>query len=139
MASPTDLTVLFVCQHGSAKSIVAARHFERLAALHGSTVHCLSAGLEPDEAIPPHVVNGLKTDGLDASGKPRELTRELINQATHIVTFGCALEPLDHFSGVAVSWDGVPAVSDGYAPARDAIVARLPSLLETIVAESARD
>lgn len=138
MAIPTDLTVLFVCQHGSAKSVVAARHFERLAALHGLTVDCLSAGLEPDEAIPPHVVNGLKTDGLDSSGKPRELTAELIDQATHIVTFGCALKALDH-SRAVVSWEDVPAVSDGYAPARDAIVARLQSLLETIVDESARD
>ena len=54
--------VLFVCLHGAAKSVVAAKHLERLAAAESVDVESSSAGLEPDLTIPPHVVAGLAGD-----------------------------------------------------------------------------
>ena len=127
--------VLFVCQHGSAKSVVAAHYLHELAASQGVAIECLSAGVDPDDAIPLHVVTGLTGDGLHFDGtRPRVLTQTLVDRATHVVSFACDLAPQLRTKQV-ITWDDIPAVSDGYAPARDAIVARLQPLLDAIVSD----
>ena len=128
MATPN---VLFVCLHGSAKSLIAAEHFRRLATERGVKVEAASAGTEADREIPPKVVQGLLADGIDVRGRrPHQLTRDDVANASHVVTFACDLSdavpaglPLDR-------WDDVPAVSEDFARARDAIVARLSRLLD---------
>ena len=129
---PDGTTVLFVCLHGAAKSVVAARHLERLAAARNLEVRAQSAGVDPDPSVPSHVVAGLASDGLvSPSGMPQLATPELIGSADVVVTFGCDLTGLAT-RGQVVRWDDVPAVSDGYDEARNAIVSRLPALLDTI-------
>src|SRR5438128_12473611 len=64
--------VLFVCLHGSAKSLIAAEHFNRIAAARGLGARATSAGTEPDDAIPPHVIPGLPAGGIARDGHPRE-------------------------------------------------------------------
>jgi arsenate reductase (thioredoxin) len=129
----TQPVILFVCEHGAAKSVIAARHFERLARASGLSVECRSAGVEPDPEIPAHVIAGLAGDGLEASiVRPVRATSELLAEADRIVTFGCDLSALGA-PGQVVRWDGVPMVSDGYEAARDAILNRLRSLLAELV------
>src|SRR5688572_5272272 len=57
-------TVLFVCEHGSAKSVVAAAHFNRIAADRGLPFRAISRGTEPDPEMAPAAVSGLRGDGL---------------------------------------------------------------------------
>ena len=129
----TKPVILFVCEHGAAKSVIAARHFERLARASGLSVECRSAGLDPDPEVPPHVVAGLAGDGLQASSvRPALATPELLSEADRIVAFGCDISALGA-TGPVVRWDGVPMVSDGYEAARDAIVDRLRALLAELV------
>ncbi len=47
-----------MCLHGSAKSVIAASYFSRLARRRGVDAIAESAGLQPDAAIPPRVVQG---------------------------------------------------------------------------------
>ncbi len=61
--------VVFVCLHGSAKSLIAAEHFCRLAAQQGLDVRATSAGTDPDPEIPLHVIEGLLADGIDVRGR----------------------------------------------------------------------
>lgn len=123
--------VLFVCRHGSAKSLIALEHFRRLAAERGLDVEASSAGTEPDAELPPKVVQGLLGEGIDVRRRrPRQLTRADVESATRVITFACELGDLAP-SGLALErWDDVPAVSEDFNTARDAIVARLPRLLE---------
>jgi protein-tyrosine-phosphatase len=125
-------TILFVCLHGAAKSLVAARHLERLAAARGVAVRTAFAGTEPDPELTPAAVEGLLAEGIDVRGqRPRRVTADDIRHARRVVSFGCDLASLA--PGVAVErWDDVPAVSENYRAARDVIVARLPALLETV-------
>src|SRR6266567_4570453 len=111
---------LFVCLHGSAKSLIALEHFRRLAKERGVEVQADWAGIEPDPAIPPRVVQGLLGEGIDVRGRqPRPVTRADVEGASCVVTFGCELGALE-VSGIArEQWDDVPAVSEGYKPARD--------------------
>jgi len=124
--------IVFVCQHGSAKSLIAAKHLERLARARGLQLHGASFGLEPDAVVPPHVVAGLAADGIDAEGyAPRLASRDELADAARVVTFGCDLGPLAP-TGSVDRWDDLPMVSDGYGPARDAIVDRVTALLDDL-------
>ena len=128
---PDTVDVLFVCQHGAAKSVIAARHLEELAHARGLTLKASAAGVEPDEAIPAHVIDGLRGDGVDEQETPpRAVTRELLENAQIVVSFGCDLTAIAGDSGRIVQWNGVPAVSDGYDAARTEIVSRLHAILD---------
>src|SRR5579864_5294441 len=130
---PEQSLVLFVCLHASAKSLIAAEYFNRLAAERRLPFRAISAGTEPDDAVPPHVVSGMRGDGYDVSRRvPERLTRELAAPARVAITFEPDLEPYVGQACRVERWD-VPAVSDGYAVARDAIGARVHRLIAGLV------
>jgi protein-tyrosine-phosphatase len=123
--------VLFVCRHGAAKSVVAAAHFRRLAGARGLAVDAVAAGTEPDAELTPAAAKGLAADGLPACpDRPRPVTLYDLDAAARVVSFGCAVRPR---SAPVERWDDVPAVSDGYAAARDRIVARVERLVAELV------
>ena len=126
-ASKAAPRVLFVCQHGAAKSVVGAAHLRRLAKERGLTVRAAAAGTEPDAELGPKAVKGLAGEGLTAAPmRPRPVTIYDLETAARVVSFGCDVTPK---SGVKVEqWD-VPAVSDGYEAARDRIVQNVERLV----------
>jgi protein-tyrosine-phosphatase len=122
-------TILFVCLHGAAKSVLAAADFNRLARERGVAARATSAGTEPDPAIAPRVVAELLKDGMDLRDEPAwRVTREDVAAASRVVTFGCELGDLVPPGVPVEDWD-VPAVSADFAAARAAIAIRLESLL----------
>ena len=128
---PDSLDVLFVCQHGAAKSVIAARHLAELAQARGLNINASAAGVEPDEVIPAHVIAGLREDGVDDhDASPRAVTRELLESARIVVSFGCDLSGLTENEDRIVQWRGVPAVSDGYDAARTEILTRVHAILD---------
>lgn len=133
-----DGTVVFVCEHGSAKSVIAARHFERLAARRGLNVRAVSRGLSPDEALPSAVRGGLEADGLGAGAfKPRPFDRAEGAAARRVVVVGDASLP-DANDLRIERWHDVPAVSADYGAARDAIVRDVERLLDGLEREGGR-
>jgi arsenate reductase (thioredoxin) len=132
ISSPQS-TVLFVCLHGSAKSLIAAEHLNRVAEARGLAWRGESAGVEPDAEVPGPVVNGLARDGIDVRGyQPRRVAADRAAAAAHVVSFGCELGPLLPGHTMVEQWDDLPLVSDGYEAARDAIVARVVRLLNEL-------
>jgi protein-tyrosine-phosphatase len=131
-ASAERPRVLFVCLHGAAKSVVGAAHFRRLAAARGLAIDAVAAGTEPDPELAPGAVKGLAADGLRPSpSRPRPVTLYDLRNASRIVSFGCDVTPSQ---GQRVDqWD-VPAVSDGYAAARDRIVTNVEKLVSELAA-----
>jgi protein-tyrosine-phosphatase len=124
--------VVFVCLHGAAKSVVGAAHFRKLAAAHGLDVDAVAAGTEPDPELAPGAVKGLAADGLSATPKrPRPVTVYDLDSAARVVSFGCDVVPT---RGQRVEQWEVPAVSDGYAAARDRIVANVERLVAELAA-----
>jgi 3-keto-disaccharide hydrolase/low molecular weight phosphotyrosine protein phosphatase len=124
-------TVVFVCLHGSAKSLMASEYFRRLAAQRGVTVDVTSAGTDPSYEVPPSVVTGLLEDGIDVRGyRPRPVTQGELAKAWRVIAFGCDLGELG-LPGLRVDkWDDVPPASECFAVARDVIIARLVPLLD---------
>ena len=130
-AKPADsgrpLRVLFVCEHGYAKSLVAARFFERLATQQGRRVTVESRGVAPESPVPPALVANMAGDGFDvATFSPRKLTEADLRKADRVVAFNMDLPAPKEVE--VERWD-VPALSEEYAAARDAIVARVKALL----------
>jgi protein-tyrosine-phosphatase len=125
--------VLFVCLHGAAKSVIGAAHFRRLAAARGLAMDAVAAGTEPDPELAPAAVAGLAGDGLRAApNRPRPVTLYDLDSVTRVVSFGCEIAPA---KGERVDQWNVPAVSEGYAAARDRIVARVERLVSELAAE----
>ena len=126
-------SVLFVCLHGSAKSVIASEHFRRFAAERGLAADTASAGTEPDAEIPPGVAQGLRGDGIDPGGlRPQAVTRADLERASRVVAFGCDLTAMAPAGLVVERWDDVPAVSENYGRARDVIAARVRGLVDQL-------
>ncbi len=126
---PEPSLVLFVCLHASAKSLIAAEYFNKRAAERGMPFRAVSAGTEPDKSVPPHVVAGMRGDGYDVSTRtPLRLTLELAAPARIAVSFEPDLAEYVPAGCIVERW-GVPAVSEDYAIARDAIKARVDALI----------
>jgi arsenate reductase (thioredoxin) len=126
-------TIVFVCQHGAAKSVLAAALLEYLAANHGVPLRALARGTEPEPQVAPAVVAGLLAEGIDVTAwRSRLVTRDDLTEAWRIISFGPDLSQL-HPAGPAVQvWSDVPAVVDGLPAAQAAIVGRLCALLEDL-------
>jgi arsenate reductase len=125
--------VLFVCEHGAAKSVVAAAHFNRMAAERGLPVRAISRGTAPDATVPSRISEGLERDGLRLPDgfTPTALSGTDMAQATRIVSFDVIL-PTMRDSSRFVRWDALPAFSDGYDAANGAIRSRVESLIRDL-------
>lgn len=131
-APKTDThTVLFVCEHGSAKSVVAAAHFNAAARKAGLPFRAISRGTDPDAELAPPAVTGLTGDGLPIPEEmPKLLSQQDLDQAAAVVTF-CDL-PSNLSTAVPVHRWEVPPVSTEYAASRDAMIARIDQLLREL-------
>lgn len=128
-------TIVFVCPFGSAKSVVAARFFNRMATEKGLPYRAVARGLTPEATIPPYVRQPIRADGFEigAAEKPVRLKAAEVRDASAVVCIMCQL-PQEH-STVArqsIEWSDVPDVDAGYGPARDKIVAHLNELVGTL-------
>ncbi|HSM72026.1 MAG TPA: hypothetical protein VK851_10825 [Anaerolineales bacterium] len=124
--------IVFVCEHGAAKGIVASVWFNKLAAKNGLDIHAVARGIHPDAELGPRAVSGLADDGLaPAESAPQKLSLADVESAQHMVTF-CELPQEYQDKASAESWAEVPDVSDGYESARDAIVAHIEELIERL-------
>src|SRR5215831_12549536 len=93
--TPPDVnasTIVFVCEHGAARSVVAAAHFNRLAAEKGLPYRAVSRGTKPDEVVAPAVKAGLASEGLDVSTwRPKAVSDEDIKRAKTVVSLATDL------------------------------------------------
>lgn len=124
-------SVVFVCEHGSAKSVIAAAEFKRMAQERGLDLIILSRGANPDTEIPKLVRDGLKADGLEAGVvTPTRVSKKDLMGATKIVSFGPDLAPWVPDGASVLDWNATPSVSQDYHAARDYIRKRLQLLLK---------
>jgi protein-tyrosine-phosphatase len=129
-------TVVFVCEHGAAKSVIATAYFNTLAAERGLPFRATFRGTAPQDALSVNAVAGLRADGIAIpSGKPSAIADRDIAMATHIFAIGCTLPSKARASGKAADWSDVPD-DQGYGPMRDAIVRHVKALLDALQANA---
>jgi len=122
--------LVFVCEHGAAKSIVASTLFNKLASDKGLALKSIARGRHPDNELSKVTVAGLQADGLTPTETvPQKLTVSDLESAQITITF-CNLSDGEYHRAVKVEhWDNIPAVSDGYEVARDTLLNRINLLL----------
>ena len=122
-------TILFVCEHGAAKSVIAAAYFNKLASEINLNVRAIARGTNPDEELSPKTITGLQADGLTPTESiPQKLSLTDVESAQRVVAF-CELPEEYRNKANIETWDGVPPVSEDYEKARDAIVERINRLI----------
>ena len=125
-------TVVFVCEHGAAKSVIATAYFNKLAAERNLPVRATFRGTTPQDDLSVRAVAGLQADGVAVpSGKPAAISDADVSGATHIFAIGCTLPEKAQRSGKAADWSDVPD-DQGYGPMRDAIVRHVRQLLDQL-------
>ena len=124
-------TILFICEHGSAKSVVAAAHFNRIAVARGLPFRAISRGTVPDAEMAPAAVEGLLGDGLKPDEPvPAKLEQSDLDAAVRVVSF-CALPPGLQVRSPVEHWE-VPPVSTQYSASREAMLLQIERLLREL-------
>jgi len=125
--------IVFVCEHGAAKSVIAAAHFNRLATEQGLPWWAVSRGISPDAVIPGNIRSGLATDGLDVSDwKPKKAGQQDIAGGERVITLACDLPTAVSVPGMHLENWNVPDVNESYPVARTAILQRVQELLQSL-------
>ncbi len=120
-----DPIIVFVCEHGAAKSVVAATHFNQFAAEKGLSLRAVARGTNPDAEVSPQAVKGLSEDDLTPTeSTPQKLSQTDLESAQRLITF-CDL-PAEYQQAIPLErWDNIPPVSENYELARDAMIERI--------------
>ena len=122
--------VAFVCLHGSAKSLIAAEYFNRLALEKSLPIRATTSGPEPDPEVPANVVDGMRSRGIDVkSYKPTLITPDGLKDADLIVSFACDAGRKLAPGKSEEPWDECPAVSDDFDVAWNFITGRVDQLV----------
>jgi protein-tyrosine-phosphatase len=122
--------VVFVCLHGAAKSVIAAELFNRRSAEARLDARAVALGVEPDADVSPAAATGLLGEGIDVRGqRPRAATAADLAGASCVVAFACDLSAIAPPGLSVEQWPEIPAVSDGYAAARDRIADRVERVI----------
>jgi protein-tyrosine-phosphatase len=132
----TAPTVVFVCEHGAAKSIIAAAEFNRMAQEKGLPQRAIARGTNPDAQFAPGVLAGLNKDGLTVpAGKPQLVSEADIKNADRVVTLGCKLPEGMKTGAKTTDWSEISPPSQGYDKARKDISRNVEQLINDLARE----
>jgi arsenate reductase (thioredoxin) len=128
------VTVVFVCEHGNVKSLIAREWFNRLALRRGLRLRAVSRGVTPEASVPPAIADALRSDGFDVSGfEPRAFSGADVIGTVSLVGVGVDLSSVAWRGQAHLdTWEGIPPASERYAASRDALRTRIEALLETL-------
>ncbi|MBV9880659.1 MAG: hypothetical protein JO180_09195 [Gemmatirosa sp.] len=131
--------VVFVCEHGTVKSVVAAAHFNQLARARGLPFVAVSRGTAPDSALPVLVRNGLLADGTGPWLAAPTLFRAAdADGVSVVVSFDQPVDAVVAGRAPVRHWDGTPSVMRDYATGRDSIVTRVAALVDELQRSTSR-
>jgi len=127
--------VLFVCEHGAAKSVIAAAHFNKLAKERGLPHRAIARGTQPAPIVSPKVVSGLQSEGITVVQEtPKLVTDNDVSGAMRIITLGCKLPQ----KASVTDWNHLPSVGQDCPAASRAIRNHVERLLAELSKEQAR-
>ncbi|MEP6999918.1 MAG: hypothetical protein ABI969_05540 [bacterium] len=131
-ASPQG-TVLFVCEHGTVRSLLAKILFEQYAKEVGLNMVAVSRGTPADSILPAFMLVGLKADHVTlGSWRPQTLGPSDLASASYVVSFDVPLAATATANVPRAQWDALPPVSQNYAAGREAIKMRVHELVDSL-------
>ncbi len=136
--SPTS-QILFVCEHGNVKSLMAASYFNELAQERGLPLRAISRGSAPDSnTVPATIREALKGEGFDVSAfHPAAVSTSDISTSRRVVIIGTTLPASVGTPGVTPDhWDDVPPASVNYAASRESLKAHVKQLIDQLAPQA---
>lgn len=128
-------TVIFVCEKGSVKSVLAAAQFNRLAQEKGLAFTAVPRGTRSGEIVPDKLIENMKADGLEAALRTsQQLAATEAREAAAVVVM-CDLPAELAGDAKLEAWSDIPPVTVDYAKARDALAARLAKFAASLPAQ----
>jgi len=133
-AQADSQTVVFVCEHGTVKSVVAMAWFTRLARERGMPVRAVSRGTALDPEIPPVVREGLQADGFrfPAFLPTRFAETDLAGAIAVISLDEPSVARMVAGRTLTQAWNGLPSLMQNYEVARDSIQRRVKALVDSL-------
>lgn len=126
-------TVLFICEHGSVRSVIATLMFDEFAKAAGLPMRASSRGTVVDSIVPPWLQKKLADDRLVLGAfTPRALSTADLANASMIVSFDLPASTTSAARAPRAQWDGLPSVSQDYVSGRDAIKVRVRRLVDSL-------
>jgi arsenate reductase len=125
--------VVFVCEHGSVKSLVAASYFNRSARQRGLPFEAVARGTAPEPTVPRVVQEGLHAVGMDVSAYvPKLFQSSDVSGASLVISFDQDIAGAVGKTAPHLKWDNLPSVLDNYSRGRDAIVQKVEALIDAL-------
>jgi arsenate reductase len=125
--------VVFVCEHGSVKSLIAMDYFNRRAQERGLAYRAVARGTAPETTVPRSVREGLRSDGFVVSGfVPRLFTTSDVDDAFLVVSFDQDIAKTVGDRARHLRWDNLPGVLADYGRGRDEIVGHVDELIDEL-------
>jgi arsenate reductase (thioredoxin) len=132
LAMGQEKKIIFVCEHGAAKSVIAASYFNKLAKERNLDYVAECRGTFPDSVVSPGVKEGLTNDKVfDPTTKPRKLVIGDTVSVERIILF----TPLPSDINTTIkteNWSNIQNVDADYEKRRDAIVKKINELLDSL-------
>lgn len=130
---PADSQILFVCEHGNVKSLMAASYFNQLAQQSGSPFHAVARGTAPNSTtVPTTTLQELRRDGVDVSSfHPSKVGPSDISSSERVITIGVTL-PKKMQSDARPKmeeWNDVPPAGTDYEAMRASLKDHVKKLL----------
>ena len=125
-------TLLFICEHNSARSQMAEAFLKKHG---GERFSAESAGLEPG-SLNPHAVRAMAEVGVDIAGEqPKVLTTDAVQASDVVITMGCGDNCPCYPGKRYEDWkldDPAGRSIEAVRPIRDAIKARVEELIASL-------
>lgn len=139
-SQPDAAQVLFVCEHGNVKSLMAASYFNELAHARALPFRAVSRASAPDsDTVPDFVRSQLSADGFDVSTfRPEAVSTADLSASQIVITIGTDLPA----SAVGISnleqWNDIPPASSDFQRSSAALKSRITELLERLQRDARR-
>jgi hypothetical protein len=123
--------VIFVCEHGAAKSVIATDYFNKLAKERGLPWEAVCRATAPDSTLNPGTRAGLKADNIKPNSSPRKLSLNDTTNVKRIILFTPL--PKGFKTDIKVEdWSSIRNIDSDYSHRRDAIINQINILLDSL-------
>lgn len=132
-------SVVFICEHGNVKSLMAMAYFNQIARQRGLPLVAVSRGSALDSnTVPQAIAAGLRADGFDAAEfRPTAVTVSDLSSAHRVITIGVSLPADMQSAGVLPErWDDIPPATVDFRASSQSIKAHVSELVDQLVSSS---
>jgi arsenate reductase (thioredoxin) len=124
--------IIFVCEHGAAKSVIAASYFNKMAKERNLDYVAECRGTFPDSVVSPAIKQNLTREKVfDPNTKTQKLVISDTANVDRIILF-TSLPPALITNIKTENWSTIQNVDADYEKRRDAIVKKINELLDSL-------